>query len=586
MATWSNATVTAKGYALQAKLLSTAALVITRVVAGSGRVPAGQLVNQTAVSEEKQTLTVEALSYDDNGNAIIKTSLNNKALTSGYICNQIGIYASDPDEGEILYAITQEATAGEDIPSITEQPNGYFCSWVFSLTFSNSENISVTIDPANALTKGAADAIYANKTHSHIFAGEKVEGRTFLVDDETVTAGKGAEIFNAYSVNKAIGDYSHAEGYNTKAIDFSAHTEGNTTKAKGNGAHAEGYYTEAIGKATHAEGNGPKASGDGAHAEGQDTKASGDGAHAEGYYTEAIGDYSHAEGYNTKASGTGAHAEGHYTEAIGAGAHASGYDTQAGKFQFVCGKHNAIVSSPVSAEEQETYSSIFMIGYGTADTPANAFRITSAGKCYGAASFIGSGADFPEFEEWADGNPDNEDRRGRFVALDGDKIVIASSEKDHIIGVVSAMGAFIANGASENWHNMYLKDVFGENLTQQVEVPEETIKKKVLKPDADGKMVETTITEVIPAHTVTQFVVNPDYNPDEEYIGREFRKEWAPVGKLGQVIVVDDGTCTVGGYCKPSANGIGTAGEYGYYVRKRIDSTHIKVEISPGAFNK
>ena len=72
MSIWSNTTVTEKGYALQAKLLSTNPLVITKVVAGSGRVPAGQLIKQTTVSEEKQTLSVEALSYDANGNAIIK----------------------------------------------------------------------------------------------------------------------------------------------------------------------------------------------------------------------------------------------------------------------------------------------------------------------------------------------------------------------------------------------------------------------------------------------------------------------------------------------------------------------------------
>lgn len=513
MASWSNATVTEKGYALQAKLLSTDALVITRVVSGSGRVTAGQLINQTAVREEKQTLSVEALSYDDNGNAIIKTSLNNKNLSSGYSCNQIGIYASDPDEGEILYAISQEATTGEDIPSIEEQPHGYYCSWVFTLTFSNSSNISVTIDPANALTKEAADAAYADKNHLHNFAGKNVEGETFIIDGAPVVAGVGAEIFN----------------------DFSERISVNGMPLKGN---------------------------------------------------VAIGDYAHAEGYGTTADGMAAHSEGYYTRARGVAAHSSGVCTIASDAQFVTGKNNREVNGPTEADEQSADSSVFIIGYGTSSTPANAFRVTSGGKCYGASSFIGSGADFPEFEEWADGNPDNEDRRGLFVALNGDKIMLASSEKDHIIGVVSVMGAFIANGASENWHGMYLKDVFGENLTQPVEVPEETRERIVIETDEDGNKVEKIITEVIPAHTVTQFVLNPDYNPDEEYIGREFRKEWAPIGKLGQVIVVDDGTCNVGGYCKPSANGIGTAGEYGYYVRKRIDSTHIKVEISPGAFNK
>ena len=556
MPSWSNATVTEKGYALQAKLLSTDALAITRVVSGSGRVPAGQLINQTTVSEVKQTLSVESLSYDGNGNAIIKTSLNNKNLSSGYVCNQIGIYASDPDEGEILYAISQEATAGEDIPSIAEQPHGYYCSWVFSLTFSNSSNISVTIDPTNALTKESADAAYANKNHSHNFPGKRVEGETFIIDGTPIVAGVGAEIFNDVSErtnnslgipvsgNIASGDFAHAEGSATTATGKTAHAEGSATTASDDSAHAEGWFTEATGKA----------------------------AHSEGYFTEASGDFAHAEGYLTKASGTAAHA--------------SGIGTIASDMQFATGKMNKQVAAPTSVNEQSADSSIFIVGYGTETASANAFRISSGGKCYGASAFVGSGADFPEFEEWADGNPDNEDRRGLFVALKGDKIALASSEKDHIIGVVSVMGAFIANGASENWHGMYLKDVFGENLTQQVEVPEETRERKVIETDEDGNKVEKTITEVIPAHTVTQFVINPEYNPGEEYIGREFRKEWAPVGKLGQVVVVDDGTCTVGGYCKPSANGIGTAGEYGYYVRKRIDSTHIKVEISPGAFNK
>lgn len=527
MASWSNATITAKGYALQAKLLSTDALVITRVVAGSGRATAGQLVNQTTVSEEKQTLSVESLSYDSNGNAIIKTSLNNKGLTSGYTCHQIGIYASDPDEGEILYAIAQEASAGEDIPSITEQPNGYYCAWVFALTFSNSSNISVTIDTANALTIATADFRYSNKGHRH------------AVSDLKNSSCKAADGYGAFCLG----------GYFNTASEQDAMCLGGDS----NNASAE--------KATTINGFSNTASGEMA------TCINGFLNTANGMYAITLGGYSQSA--KGDCSGT------------------TGHGTIANNYQFVAGKFNKEVAGPTDFNEQSADSSVFIVGYGSnGDARANALRVSSAGKCYGSAAFVSSGADFPEFEEWADGNPENEDRRGLFVALEGDKIVLATSEKDHIIGVVSVMGAFIANGASENWRGMYLKDVFGENLTQQVNVPEKTIEKKVIEEDAEGNKVVVIKEEVIPAHTVTQFVINPDYNPDEEYIGREFRKEWAPVGKLGQVIVVDDGTCTVGGYCKPSANGIGTAGEYGYYVRKRIDSTHIKVEISPGAFNK
>lgn len=565
MSIWSNTTVTEKGYALQAKLLSTKPLVITKVVAGSGRVPAGQLIKQTAVSEEKQTLSVEALSYDANGNAIIKVSLNNKNLTSGYTCNQVGIYASDPDEGEILYAISQEASSGEDIPSITEQPNGYFCSWVFTLTFSNSSSISVTIDPANALTKGSADMLYASKSTLQEYQ-RQVETKFFEFDEAKAPVEHSHKLSEIESgENNIVSDESAAiccEG-TTISSDYSVAIACSFSYTEDeNGEIEEVFPTEITGF--------------------RNVAMSSVNTKMKGYNSVAAA----CEDVEFDESANCAFGTGQNLTLKGWLPFCSGIYNTANGYQFVAGKHNKEITGLTNANEQTADSAVFMIGHGTATAPANAFRVSSAGKCYGSAAFVGSGADFPEFEEWADGNPENEDRRGLFVALDGDKIVLASSEKDHIIGVVSAMGAFIANGASENWHGMYLKDVFGENLTHQVEVPEETIKKKVIEKDEEGNEFVKMITKVIPAHTVTQFVVNPEYNPDEEYIGREFRKEWAPVGKLGQVIVVDDGTCTVGGYCKPSANGIGTAGEYGYYVRKRIDSTHIKVEISPGAFNK
>ena len=94
-----------------------------------------------------------------------------------------------------------------------------------------------------------------------------------------------------------------------------------------------------------------------------------------------------------------------------------------------------------------------------------------------------------------------------------------------------------------------------------------------------GEKVIEEIEEVTPAHTAIQYVINPDYDPDQEYVSREFRKEWSPVGFHGQVVVVDDGTCQVNSYCKPSVDGIATASNEGYRVMERLDETHIKVLV-------
>ena len=377
-------------------------------------------------------------------------------------------------------------------------------------------------------------------------AGQKV--RPTIDTIGTVTVGDNAEIFNDYRDRTYASDGSK----------FAA--EGNV--ASGNFSHAEGLSTTASGENSHAEGAKTIASGENSHAEGSGTTASGISSHAEGWVTVASGYASHAEGWSSKASGDFSHAEGSGTTASGECSHATGSHTIANGRQFVSGKWNKNMNGCKTDSDQSADNSIFIVGYGTEDTQANAFRISAAGKCYGTQSFGSSGADYAEYFEWRDGNKNNEDRRGLFVTLDGDKIRLANGNDDYIVGVISANPSIIGDVQSENWHGMYKKDIFGQSLTETIEIPESTNEKT---------------GEVIPAHTVTKYVVNPDYNPDEEYISREFRKEWACVGLMGKLIVVDDGTCEVNGYCKATNGGKATKAETGYRVMKRLDDTHIQI---------
>ena len=340
-----------------------------------------------------------------------------------------------------------------------------------------------------------------------------------------------------------------------------------TTNPTGSGSFSMNRQSgSAVGEYSHAEGDNNVASGECSHAEGANNDAAANYAHAEGIANTASGMASHAEGYSNDATGLASHAEGHHTTASGFASHAEGSGTIANDYQHASGKYNTDYAAPSSADTQDTSHSdaIFLIGYGTSSTRANAFRISSGGKIRGAMAFTGSGADFAELFEWADGNPDNEDRRGLFVTLDGDKISLANTNDDYI-GVISGAQAFVGNTASEEWHGKYLTDVFGTRLSQEIEVPE--------------KIDEVTGEVITPAFTTTQYIVNPDYNPDEPYVMRENRKEWGTVGLLGQVVVIDDGTCVVGGYVKPLSNGVGTASDSGYRVMKRIDENHIKVLV-------
>ena len=337
----------------------------------------------------------------------------------------------------------------------------------------------------------------------------------------------GGEIFNCYDgtfVNEASGLDSHAEGRNTTASAGQAHAEGYGTTASGEQSHAEGRSTTALGSQAHAEGN--------------TTNASGSQAHAEGNATTASGGQSHAEGANTVASGICAHAEGRGTAA---------YD-----YQHVQGTYNV-----VKAGGMGTSGDKFIIGKGTsASSKSNAFRVSSTGGTYGNGAFNTSGADYAEMFEWTDGNVNNEDRRGLFVTLDGDKIRLANADDDYILGAVSAKPAIVGDSYfGDNWHGMYLTDLW-ENLI----LSEQTI---VLD---DGE----EYTGMFPT-------INPEWDGEQEYMDRSERPEWAAIGMIGKLIVVDDGTCQVNGYCAVSNGGIATAAAQGYRVMKRIDDTHVMV---------
>lgn len=309
-------------------------------------------------------------------------------------------------------------------------------------------------------------------------------------------------------------------------------------------------------------------------AEGENTTSSDIATHAEGVNTKALQFAAHAEGYDTTADGTEAHAEGYQTIADAHYSHAGGIGTKAvWQGEYAIGKYNAYSSS-----------ALFVVGNGSADTSrSNAFRVTSAGAVYGKGAFNTSGADYAEYFEWLDGNPEVEDRRGYFVTLEGDKIRIANSEDDYILGVVSGKPSVIGNSDPDDWHGHFLCDEFGDFIMEKTiekrkEHHFEEVEETYL--DEDGiekvRLVPNIVEDEI-EEEVDSYVLNPDYDPDRPYTPRSERKEWAAVGMLGVLLVRDDGTCQVNSYCKVADGGIATAAETGWRVIARVNEWLVKI---------
>lgn len=350
--------------------------------------------------------------------------------------------------------------------------------------------------------------------------------------------------------------------------DFSNASGGVIPITSGGTGNSAGYIrtgrkeNTSIGSYATCEGYSNTASGSSAHAEGATTTASGMHAHTEGWDTTASNDDAHAEGTSTTASGTGAHAEGTLTVAQGRFSHAAGYSTVSNMYQTVVGRYNTEKGTTTSYTSGSGY---FIVGSGTSSSAkANCFRATESntyGKTYNT-----SGADYAEMFEWLDQNQLNEDRAGKFVTLDGDKIRLANEKDTYILGVVSGNASVIGDSYADQWAYMYEQDIFGRPIYETVTIPEER--------DENGDLI-------VEEHTEEQLKVSSKYDNTKKYIPRNERPEWAAIGLLGKLVCLDDGTAKVNDYVKPNENAVATVSETQtkYRVMRRIDESHIQIMI-------
>lgn len=323
-------------------------------------------------------------------------------------------------------------------------------------------------------------------------------------------------------------------------------------------------------------------------------------ATVEGYGNTATEIYSHAEGTNSDATGPVSHAEGSSNRATGSCSHAQGNWTTASNFASFSGGHLSKKMTD-GGEQNNQVGDVMVLGNGTnTQNHSNCFRVTYAGSVYGLSSFKTSGADYAEYFEWEDGNPDNEDRVGYFVTLEG-RHICKAAPGDYILGVVSGQPCIIGN-ADEDWLGRWQHDAFGRFIKEYLEseetqiTPPEGMEEAELHAwmmdnqaeERDGKYFQTTERVVDYETPSWRYKANPEYDNTKPYIERRDRQEWDAVGMLGVLAVRDDGSCQPGGCCKAAEGGIATAAGAeleiidgkivkGYRVMERVTDNIVKI---------
>lgn len=136
---------------------------------------------------------------------------------------------------------------------------------------------------------------------------------------------------------------------------------------------------------------------------------------------------------------------------------------------------------------------------------------------------LSQNADYAEVGEWADGNPNNENRIGYFVSIDDSSAgvtMVKSKFTSDVRGVTVSAPAF-SGGCSDD------------------------------KFDEDGNLL----------------------------------KQYDYVAVMGMVSVIDNGTCTINGRCMPTSDGTAapSPNNMGYQIIDRIDDTHVLIAVEPEA---
>lgn len=162
MAKWKPVVITEKGLALQAKVEAGAALVFTKVTLGSGK-PAN-LAKATALASMKQEMTIASKQVKGNTCTIYATSTN-KDVTVEYAASELGLFAKDPQAGEILFAVTTDDSpdivpAGTSATVITQRIG-------VAVSISSSSNVSTVIETTGFITAADARNISKEEVSSH-----------------------------------------------------------------------------------------------------------------------------------------------------------------------------------------------------------------------------------------------------------------------------------------------------------------------------------------------------------------------------------------------------------------------------------
>lgn len=144
MADWSGAIMTKQGRALEAKVTAgICKLELTKLKVGDGE--PHEIESMTDLAAPKLDIGISSISPTDAGICDIEGVITNAELEKGFYMRELGIYATDPEEGEILYAVATDSHA--DYLQAKGSSTTLSVGLHVQVVITNADSVMAIIDP-------------------------------------------------------------------------------------------------------------------------------------------------------------------------------------------------------------------------------------------------------------------------------------------------------------------------------------------------------------------------------------------------------------------------------------------------------
>jgi hypothetical protein len=220
MANFNSMILTNKGQVLYAKGQAGKVINFTKIAVGIGSIGNTDPQTLTALVNHKYDIAIQGKTVNTAEKvALISGTLTNENMTESVYIQEIGLYAQDPDEGEILYSY---ASAGEYGDYTSPASNGPY-SWNYQVyaAIGNAANVTVTLSNLQYDT----GIVNTNTTFSIIKGSNQKEINKSIDNKFKIypTTNNG----NVYTITSTDID-SLTDGYPLK-VRFNADSTGNST---------------------------------------------------------------------------------------------------------------------------------------------------------------------------------------------------------------------------------------------------------------------------------------------------------------------------------------------------------------------